>query len=113
MPWERWRCKLGARWWNGARSLLLRGRQGSRAGTVENRSREGLMRWLRAGVVVLSVTTTTGCPSEFGKEGRVAKAVHADSQDQLSITRCSDVERKRVCGPGKENSDECRRCGGP
>jgi hypothetical protein len=67
----------------------------------------------RAAVAALSVLTATGCPSEFGKEGRVSKAVRKDSQEQLMIKRCSDWERRRVCSPGKEDSDECRACGGP
>ena len=72
------------------------------------------MRWLQAVVAVLSVTATTGCPSEFGREGRIAKAVHKDVQEHhLYITGCSEAVRKRVCASGKENSDECRRCGGP
>ena len=69
------------------------------------------MRWLRVGVVILSAMTTTGCPSEFGKDGRVAKAVHKDSQEQLLyITRCSEKMLKEVCASGKEDSDDCRRC---
>jgi hypothetical protein len=71
------------------------------------------MRGLQAGVAVLAILVMTGCPSEFGKDGRVAKAVHKDSQEQLGITRCGDRERDRVCAPGKENSEECRKCGGP
>jgi hypothetical protein len=72
------------------------------------------MRWLRLGVVVLSGMTVTGCPSEFGKDGRIAKAVHKDTQEQVIIIRqCADQERKRVCERGKENSQECLACGGP
>jgi hypothetical protein len=71
------------------------------------------MRWLQTVVAVLSVMATTGCPSEFGKDGRVNKAVRKDVQENLIITSCSDAVRKRACAPGKENSDECRRCGGP
>jgi hypothetical protein len=56
---------------------------------------------------------TTGCPSEFGRNGRIAKAVHKDSQERLIIKRCSDDLRKEVCGHGQENSDACRECGGP
>jgi hypothetical protein len=70
------------------------------------------MHWLKAGVVVLSVMAMTGCPSEFGKDGRVAKAVHKDAQDQLLITRCSEERRQEVCAPGKKDSVECRKCGG-
>jgi hypothetical protein len=71
------------------------------------------MRWFQAGVALLAILAMTGCPSEFGKEGRVAKAVHKDSEEQLGIQRCGEKRRREVCAPGKEYSDECRRCGGP
>ncbi len=72
------------------------------------------MRWLRVGVVVLSVMATTGCPSEFGNDGRIAKAVHKDAQEQvIIIKRCGDQERTRVCARGRETSKECLECGGP
>jgi hypothetical protein len=72
------------------------------------------MRWLRVGAVVLSVMATTGCPSEFGKDGRIAKAVHRDAKEQIIIIRqCEDRYRTQVCAPGKENSEECLECGGP
>lgn len=57
---------------------------------------------------------TTGCPSEFGKDGRIDKAVHEDAREQLIIIRkCGEQHRKRVCAPGKERSKECLECGGP
>jgi hypothetical protein len=65
-------------------------------------------------VIVFSVLAITGCPSEFGKDGRIAKAVHKDAQEQIIIIRrCVDQERKRVCARGQENSKECLECGGP
>ncbi|WP_224241607.1 hypothetical protein [Hyalangium gracile] len=65
-------------------------------------------------VGILSALALTGCPSEFGKDGRVAKAVHKDAEEQvLELTRCSEARRREVCAPGKQSSDECRRCGGP
>ncbi|WP_407739948.1 hypothetical protein [Hyalangium sp.] len=67
------------------------------------------MRWLRLGVVVLSGMATTGCPSEFGKDGRVAKAVHKDS-DALVIRRCSKEKIEEVCGNGKEQTRACLDC---
>jgi hypothetical protein len=63
-------------------------------------------------VAVLSILATTGCPSEFGKDGRVAKAVHKDSQDQLGIKKCSEQRKKEVCEGPRRNSKECRQCGG-
>jgi hypothetical protein len=75
---------------------------------------EELMRWLFVAGCILPVLALTGCPSEFGKDGRVAQAVHHDAKEQvIIIRRCKDDERTRVCAPGKENSKECLECGGP
>jgi hypothetical protein len=62
---------------------------------------------------VLALIMMTGCPSEFGKDGRIAKAVHQDSMDHLVITRCSEARRDEVCGNGKGKSRACLECGGP
>lgn len=65
--------------------------------------------------VAISSLAMTGCPSEFGKDGRVNKAVHKDMME-FGIQRCSNERLAEVCGPGKETSDDCRRCtqsGGP
>ncbi|MBN1203737.1 MAG: hypothetical protein JXB05_02290 [Myxococcaceae bacterium] len=67
------------------------------------------MRWLRVGVVVLAVMATTGCPSEFGKDGRIAKAVHKDSTE-LVIKRCSKAKIEEVCGNGKQHTPGCKAC---
>jgi hypothetical protein len=67
------------------------------------------MRWLQAAVVALSVLALTGCPSEFGKDGRIAKAVHQDSMD-LVIKRCSKAKIEEVCGNGKQQTPECKEC---
>jgi hypothetical protein len=69
------------------------------------------MRWLHVGVTVLSVMAMTGCPSEFGKDGRVSKAVQKDTQEHLLyITRCAQTRYEEVCGPGKWDTDECLKC---
>jgi hypothetical protein len=69
------------------------------------------MRWLQMAVVVLPVMAMTGCPSEFGKDGRVNKAVQQDAQDQLLfITGCAEKRYKEVCAPGKWDSAECQKC---
>lgn len=67
------------------------------------------MGWFRSGVAVLSVMAMTGCPSEFGKDGRVSKAVHKDTMD-LAIKRCSKARIEEVCGKGKQHTPECRDC---
>jgi hypothetical protein len=51
----------------------------------------------------------TGCPSEFGKDGRVAKAVHKDSME-LVIKRCSTEKIEEVCGNGRESTPVCKAC---
>jgi hypothetical protein len=72
------------------------------------------MRRLQAVVGVLSLMVMTGCPSEFGKEGRIAKAVRKDSQENLlELTRCSQALKDAVCGNGpNKDDDKCRECGG-
>lgn len=70
------------------------------------------MRWLQAAVGILAVMAMTGCPSEFGKDGRIGKAVHKDAQDQLVITGCSDERRNEVCAGPNRDPYECRKCGG-
>ena len=60
---------------------------------------------------MLSFVVMTGCPSEFGREGRIAKAIHQDTVDMV-IKSCSDERRAEVCGHGKEQSRACLECGG-
>jgi hypothetical protein len=68
------------------------------------------MRWRLAAVGVLALMMA-GCPSGFGKEGRVAKAVH---QDALGIVRkiCSEKEHWEVCNGPNKDPERCRECGG-
>jgi hypothetical protein len=54
----------------------------------------------------------TGCPSEFGKDGRVNKAVRKDSLE-LVKRRCSETDYALYCGGDREHTQECRdQCGG-
>jgi len=69
------------------------------------------MRWLQATLGLLALQLAMGCPSEFGREGRIDKAVHKDSME-IVRKNCSDEERKAVCGPGQERSEACLECGG-
>jgi hypothetical protein len=68
------------------------------------------MRRLLAVVGVLSFAVMTSCPSEFGKDGRVAKAVHQDVQENLIITRCSAEWEWKVCDGPQRDVEECRKC---
>ncbi len=67
------------------------------------------MRWLQTVPSLLFVMALTGCPSEFGREGRIAKAMHRDTME-LVIKRCSAEKIEEVCGNGKENTPECQKC---
>jgi hypothetical protein len=67
------------------------------------------MRWLHAGVVILAALPVIGCPSEFGKDGRIGKAASKDTAD-LTIKRCSQAKIEEVCGNGKQDTPECRDC---
>jgi hypothetical protein len=69
------------------------------------------MRWLRAGTGALALMVLTGCPSEFGKEGRVSKAVRRDSLEIVS-KYCSEKDYKTFCAGGREQTPECLdKCG--
>jgi hypothetical protein len=67
------------------------------------------MRWLQVVVGALCIMALAGCPSEFGREGRIAKAVRKDSMD-LVIRRCSPEKIEEVCGDGKDKTEECKKC---
>ncbi len=67
------------------------------------------MRWLQGVVGALSIMALAGCPSEFGRQGRIAKAVHKDSMERVT-ERCSDEEIEEVCADGKEHTKECQDC---
>jgi hypothetical protein len=81
-----------------------------RGDSFERPSPEELMQRLQVAAGILSVLALTGCPSEFGKEGRIAKAVHKDAQEQFSIERCSDAYEQEVCDGPNKDSEECRKC---
>jgi hypothetical protein len=70
------------------------------------------MRRFEVGMGVLVLMVLSGCPSEFGKDGRVAKAVHQDSMEHLVITRCSEARKKEVCEGPNRDPRECEKCGG-
>jgi hypothetical protein len=70
------------------------------------------MRWLHVAVGILSALALTGCPSEFGKDGRVAKAAHQDAQDQIGIVGCSEQYKHKVCDAPHRDEKECLKCGG-
>lgn len=53
----------------------------------------------------------TGCPEEYGIEGRVNKAVHKDVKESIP-KRCTDQQYKKLCADGREQTKKCREtCG--
>jgi hypothetical protein len=69
------------------------------------------MHWRHAGTGMLALMVMTGCPSEFGKDGRINKAVR---QDMLELVRkhCSQDTFTRYCSGGREHTPEClKECG--
>jgi hypothetical protein len=60
---------------------------------------------------VLALMMVTGCPSEFGKDGRVSKAVRRDALE-LVQKRCAEDEFWQVCHGPNRNPERCRECGG-
>ena len=53
----------------------------------------------------------TGCPTEFGKDGRVNEAVRDDALE-LARKRCDEATRRKFCDGGRQNTPECiRECG--
>ncbi len=70
------------------------------------------MRWLPAAVAVLSVLAMTGCPSEFGKGGRIDKAVERDVRSQLGVVGCTEQRKHEVCDGPNRDYDKCQACGG-
>lgn len=74
-------------------------------------SREGLMTWRHVGTGVFVLVMITGCPSEFGKGGRVNKAVGQDVKE-LIHEDCPEPVFLRFCSDGRESTPECiEACG--
>jgi hypothetical protein len=68
------------------------------------------MHWRHVGMSVLALMMT-GCPSEFGKDGRVNKAVRKDALE-LVKKHCSPEDRELFCGGNKRYTQKCRdMCG--
>jgi len=69
------------------------------------------MRWTTAGLCALCLMTMTGCPEEFGKEGRIQRAAHQDALELIQ-KQCTRADFERYCEGGREASEKCREvCG--
>ncbi len=71
------------------------------------------MRWFQVNAVVLAAVALAGCPSEFGKDGRIDKAVEKDVREKLEgLPVCSEEYTEEVCYGLNQDEAECKRCGG-
>lgn len=69
------------------------------------------MRWQPAWIFVLALVTLTGCPKEFGKEGRIERAAHKDVMERLRAN-CSMEDYNQFCSGDREHTQEClEQCG--
>jgi hypothetical protein len=70
------------------------------------------MHWRQAGTGLFALMVLTGCPSEFGKDGRVNKAARKDSLE-LVKKHCSQKKYDEFCGGNKKHTQACSdECGG-
>ena len=69
---------------------------------------EDRMRPLRAGACLLWLFGLTGCPHAFGRGGTIDRAVHKDTEDNLSPPECTEDVYKELCvDGGKEKAEAC------
>lgn len=68
------------------------------------------MRWRYAGTGTVALLMT-GCPHDYGKDGRADKEVHK-AEVELVRKYCDKEMLERYCGGDRKNTPECRRqCG--
>lgn len=69
------------------------------------------MRWPAMWVCTVSLTLM-GCPEMHRPGGLIDKAAHKDALESIP-EQCTDDQRERACGKGREDTEEClTRCGG-
>lgn len=68
------------------------------------------MRWRTICVCAVSLVAMTGCPEEFGKYGRINKAIHKDLMERLQ-KKCTRAQIDEFCAD-EEQLEECLKwCG--
>ncbi len=68
------------------------------------------MRWFQVNAVVLAAVALAGCPSEFGKDGRIDKAVEKDVNEQLKRVVCTEEYMEEVCDGPNQDDALCKQC---
>jgi hypothetical protein len=68
------------------------------------------MRWLQVNAVVLVAVALAGCPSEFGKDGRIGKAVEKDVNEKFKRDECTEEYMEEVCNGPNQDDALCKQC---
>jgi hypothetical protein len=68
------------------------------------------MRWRTCWLCVLSLVALTGCPEDFGIDGRMDQAIRKDMRERLE-QQCTDEELRLYCGRGKPEETCREKCG--
>ena len=73
--------------------------------------REVLVRWMTAGLCVLALGGTLGCPHAFGRGGTIDRATLKDLKEQLKNSPCTKQQRDLYCSEGKDLEECLEQCG--
>jgi hypothetical protein len=65
---------------------------------------------MTAGLCVLSLVGTLGCPHAFGRGGTIDRAMHKDLMAQLKDGKCTLDQINRYCAEGKDLEDCLDQC---
>lgn len=68
------------------------------------------MVWRALCVGAAFLLSLTGCPEEFGKHGRINKAVHKDLMERLR-QKCTTEQLNQFCKEGMLEEDSLEQCG--
>jgi hypothetical protein len=67
-------------------------------------------RWFALGVALLAVTSGTGCPEYYGKEGYFDDAMRKDMEEKVD-ERQRELGKPVPCRDGKRLVQECKGSG--
>jgi hypothetical protein len=69
------------------------------------------MRWKTAGLCVLALVGSLGCPHSFGRGGTLDKAVRKDVKEGLDTQKCTQEELELYCDEDPDGAECLRECG--
>ena len=68
------------------------------------------MRWRTCWLGLVSLVAMTGCPEDFGIEGRMDQAIRKDMKARLK-QQCSERDLREYCAPNKPAELCQEKCG--